>query len=117
MKVSKEHIIANSILSKRERIIGVYFLINKEDEIVYIGSGENVLARIAAHKKDNRKIFNRHFIIQLLEDNRKERHDLERYYVEQFLPKYNKHYNPRYERIKVAKGESFTYEFKDIKNN
>lgn len=92
MKVTKEHIIINSVPSARRKVVGVYFLIDKNDEIVYVGSGMDVLTRIEAHKKDNSKIFNRHFIIELPEDNRQDRYALEKSYVQEFKPKYNKYY-------------------------
>lgn len=114
MEFSKQHIIENAVPSKRKQITGVYFLIDKNDEIVYIGSAESVLARLDAHKKKiGAKMFIKHFIIELSGDDKNKRLQLERHYVELFQPKHNKQYNPKYKRIKVegVAGKLFSYQY------
>lgn len=106
MELNIEHIISNSIPSKRKQIAGIYFLINKNDEIVYVGSGMCVLSRIEMHKKDNAKKFNRHFIIEMQSDSKELRMELEKRYIELLRPVYNKQCNPRYKRIKLPTDDS-----------
>lgn len=117
MKVTKEHIITNSVASARRKVIGVYFLIDKNDEIVYVGSGVDVLARLQAHRKDNSKIFNRHFIIELTGSEIERRLEIEMNYTKEFMPKYNKRNNPRYKRVLLQQNEDGTRKYGLLTNN
>lgn len=68
-----------------DRIIGVYFLL-RDDEIVYVGQSGNILYRIACHRHDGEKEFNRIFLIECPEAQMEH---LERLYIAKFTPKYN----------------------------
>lgn len=63
---------------------GVYFLINGR-EIVYVGQSQDVLGRIAAHRKQGRR-FDRYAYIECTPDKLD---DLEAQYIAAFAPRLN----------------------------
>lgn len=68
-----------------DAMVGVYFLINK-DEVVYVGQSKtNILDRIAKHKR-NGKEFGRYAFIRSTSD---QVDNLERMYIEAFFPPWN----------------------------
>ncbi|MEG0848459.1 MAG: hypothetical protein RSE50_00750 [Myroides sp.] len=95
MNLSLEEIIKNSIPSVREVFSGVYFLIF-ENEIQYIGSGMDVLARIQMHKKLKKFRFKKMFILRCDEEVRL---SLEAYYIKKFKPEQNMIHNPNFKKV------------------
>ena len=81
--------VENIILMSREYswYSGIYFLLN-DDEIVYVGISEDVYTRIAKHRKEGKKKFNRVTVFQV--EDEKLRSDLEVEYIVHLAPKYNK---------------------------
>ena len=62
MLIDKVSIVEKSI-KKYPKVRGVYFLINKKNEIVYVGMSDNCYERIDVHRSNVSKHFNRFFII------------------------------------------------------
>jgi hypothetical protein len=68
-----------------DRVCGVYFLL-AQGSIVYVGQSKNVLGRIAAHRSEREKCFDRVFVIEC---RPAELDHLEALYIEKFAPVYN----------------------------
>ena len=95
----------------RKRICGVYFLFYKGG-IVYIGKSVNVLDRIPAHIFDKRKAFDEFTYIEFEEPDLTRK---ERYFIDKFLPKYNRDSVTR--KLKVSKGIIMFFNDKDRLTN
>ena len=65
---------------------GVYFLYDK-DELVYIGTSENILSRIGQHIAQKVKIFDRFEVFPT--GGKFDRYKLESFLIQLFKPKYN----------------------------
>lgn len=92
--ITKEEIIKKST-HDLPILRGVYFLINKTENIVYIGKSENCYKRIKTHKSNNKKAFVRYFILEVSKSENLE--ETEKKYINDFKPFYNKKDNPEYE--------------------
>jgi hypothetical protein len=68
-----------------EHVCGVYFLL-RQDTIVYVGQSINVLTRIADHKREGIKNFDRIFVVQC---SAVELNHLEALYIDKFRPIHN----------------------------
>jgi len=68
-----------------DHICGIYFLL-QQDLIVYVGQAKNVLGRIATHRAEGRKVFDRIFIVEC---KAAELDHLEALYIDKFRPTYN----------------------------
>jgi hypothetical protein len=68
-----------------EQVCGIYFLL-RQDTIVYVGQSINVLTRIADHKRDGIKNFDRIFVVQC---KQAELNHLEALYIDKFRPVHN----------------------------
>ena len=95
MEVTKEEILNNAkYLFKKPKINGLYFLI-WANEIVYVGSSNDVHKRLATHKKHPVQKYNKYAIIETREKglalNR-----MERDIIREWKPIYNKNANPDY---------------------
>lgn len=66
-------------------VIGIYFLWRK-DKIVYIGQSTNIHARIAQHRKEGRKTFDK---ITYVECAKEELGETERRFIKKHKPFYN----------------------------
>ncbi len=99
-KVLKYHPSTNQYEYKNDEIPkvgGVYFIFNKNDEIVYIGTSSNIQKRIASHLGKNKNkyagITNKDDIqmISFIESYKllQDRHIVERFYIDKYKPKYN----------------------------
>lgn len=64
---------------------GVYFLC-QDDEVVYVGQSNHVLARMVSHQKEGRKKFNRLYCIDVDLDQLS---FVERQWIDHLLPRYN----------------------------
>ena len=96
-------------------VVGVYFLI-KDEEIVYIGSSANCGKRIENHKSNIQMRFNRVYVHPVFEKSYDHyRFDLEKYFIKEFKPKFNRVHNPDY--MHGTKALWFTYlsKFKNFK--
>ena len=94
---------------------GIYFLFDDE-ELVYIGKGANVYARIGTHKKNDIK-FNGASYYQVA--NEQKRDVLEAKLIWELRPKYNKQIiNPaiiRLRQLKRANGKTMSESYVDLK--
>jgi predicted GIY-YIG superfamily endonuclease len=81
--ITKEEILKEKKSIHSLKTEGVYFLLQMND-IVYIGSSENVYSRIATHKKD--KVFDSFHVIYTSGNLR----ELEAFCIFKYTPKYNK---------------------------
>ncbi|UII80022.1 hypothetical protein [Flagellimonas sp. CMM7] len=94
-EITQEHIINNALeLYKKPKINGLYFLISSK-VIVYIGSGNDVYKRIAAHKQTRVKRFSKYFILETKE-KALQLYNMETEYIAKWKPIYNKTSNPDY---------------------
>lgn len=66
---SSDFIVRNSIDLSNPLVCGVYFLINRHSEVLYIGSSSDVYQRLNAHKRNKRLVFNRIYIIPFEDEN------------------------------------------------
>jgi Bacteriophage lambda integrase, Arm DNA-binding domain len=80
-----------------DRICGIYFLL-LDAEIVYIGKSTSVMTRLANHKFQAEKEFNRVFVLECLPSALDR---MERLYISKFSPKYNAARPPIGEKEKV----------------
>lgn len=78
-----------NITSFLKKIRGVYFLLNK-NTIVYIGSTENIYARIYAHVIRKKIVFDN---VYFKPYEGKSLLLVEKEYIEYYKPEYNKHHN------------------------
>lgn len=77
----------------------IYFLILK-NEIIYIGSTENLNNRISFHRKNKRLRFDSFYYISYDYDNLQKMRYNEALYIRKIKPKYNREFNPDSEKIK-----------------
>jgi len=86
MKTKKE-IIENATPYVPAPISGVYFLINRHDEIIYVGFSEDVLSRLKEHRLNHFVKFDRYHIEEIkgLADGR----NLEQWYIKKLRPELN----------------------------
>lgn len=68
-----------------DRIVGVYFLL-RDDTIVYVGQSTSIMTRLANHKIEGVKEFNRVFVVECPAGDLDR---LERMYINKFKPIYN----------------------------
>ena len=97
---TKYELISDSVEVKREKVSGIYFLIDR-GEIVYIGQSTDLQKRISHHVFSEKKRFSHYFTIPVPEE------DLDRVeadYIWKFTPRYNKSIptNSRYASIAVV---------------
>lgn len=85
---TKELIVKNKEYIKNYTY-GIYFLINYNDEIVYIGKSKNFYSRIACHIDSNMK-FSSYYFIPIPNKYNKCLSLLEKVFILKFKPKYNK---------------------------
>jgi len=74
---------------RKDRVVfkGVYFLFNYLDELVYIGSTNDIYNRLNFHFKEEKKDYKTYSFIEFKDDEYK---IVERFLINKFLPKYNK---------------------------
>ena len=114
MIIAKQKILERAKVFNTPPVIeGVYFLINKRNEIIYIGSSTDCYKRINTHRKNKRMRFDRQYIIKR-KDKRK-RLILETEYIKLYKPRFNRTDNPDYHRGKKVLW--FTYLQKDCTYN
>ena len=75
-----------SIINKR----GIYFLMDNDEEVVYVGSSENVGARIYAHQSQFEKAFSKYASISLPKLSESDLLQFEANFIAKYRPKYNK---------------------------
>jgi hypothetical protein len=86
--LSKEGILMRSI--KDNPIIrGVYFLINKKEDIVYVGQSSDCYSRLKVHKSNSGKRFVKFTIIPYPENNFMTLEQVETAYIKMYNPIYN----------------------------
>ncbi|WP_186260300.1 phage integrase Arm DNA-binding domain-containing protein [Burkholderia gladioli] len=68
-----------------DHVCGVYFLLS-QGAIVYVGQSKNVLGRIATHRAEGEKRFDRVFVVEC---KASELDHLEALYIDKFCPIYN----------------------------
>jgi len=85
-------------MNNTNKIIGVYFLYDK-DEIIYIGSSLNIIKRINTHRNQSTKLrkrmpfdFDGYSYIYCTPDKRVE---VEKYWIKKIKPKYNTYYKEK----------------------
>ena len=90
MKTKKE-IIESAIPYDPKAITGVYFLINRHNEIIYVGFSEDVMLRLKTHRYNYLTPYDRYFIIEV--DNVVDGRNLEQAYIKRARPRLNVVYN------------------------
>lgn len=75
-------------LQKVRGVAGVYFLYNKDNELVYIGQSKNIYTRILEHKFENKKKFESFIHIKFDDTFTREIYEIT--FISIAKPKYNK---------------------------
>lgn len=75
------------------RIKGIYFLMNRKKEVIYIGKSTNILSRVKVHKSKKHIKFHSYNYIEF-DFPEKDLCLLERLFIVKFKPKLNKQCNP-----------------------
>lgn len=94
-------------------IKGIYFLINKTDNIVYIGKSKDCYSRIKTHQNNNRKVFKNYSIHEFYNDDDLDNAEIS--YIKKFNPFYNKAHNVGAIQVRYATKKDLTYE--DIRSS
>lgn len=105
MLLNLQELISSKLPYQDLRICGVYFLFDLK-ELVYIGSSEDCTTRLRNHEKD--KTFDSYFIIEMAPVYIR---DVERKYINEFNPWYNK--TKRNERINIDQYSGYTHKQKE----
>lgn len=88
-QVDERGLLQESFITQRamafDKIVGVYFLL-LDDRIVYIGKSENIMYRLASHRYEATKEFNRVFVYECASANLDR---LESLYINKFQPIHN----------------------------
>ena len=93
MLKSKQSILEASIDKCDPNIRGVYFLINNSDEIVYVGTAQNICNRVKSHKA-NPNMIGKFSCWSYVECEDAVRLHFEKSYIKRFKPFYNLQHNP-----------------------
>ena len=106
MKLINKEEILKQATCKMPIVKGVYFLINKDQEIVYVGMSNDCYERISVHKSDRSKRFKTFTIIKYNDNDSISLRDYEEAYIKKHQPKYNKHKTSKYsDNIKENRGK------------
>lgn len=113
--VIDEDFIKRNMQSGKPIIRGVYFLFYR-NELIYIGTSQNIEHRLKHHKKHSFFEFDKYFIYPTSFISEHKRGEIEKACIRKYKPKYNLFFNPDFESGKNKVWFTFISQWKSYKD-